>query len=89
MATMMLWGMLVMALGVLDVRYRRRPAPRAHDHPEREKRTDWVAGTCSAGEAQVNWGSWDAFWSMGGYGLYVWGSYAMTVIVAGDSRSGS
>jgi len=29
----------------------------------------------------VNWGSWDAFWTMGGYGLYVWGSYAMTVIV--------
>ena len=29
----------------------------------------------------MNWGSWDAFWSMGGYGLYVWGSYAMTVIV--------
>jgi heme exporter protein D len=29
----------------------------------------------------VNWGSWDAFWAMGGYGLYVWGSYAMTVIV--------
>ncbi len=21
------------------------------------------------------WESWDAFWSMGGYGLYVWGSY--------------
>ena len=26
----------------------------------------------------MNWGSWDAFWSMGGYGLYVWGSYAVT-----------
>ena len=31
----------------------------------------------------MNWGSWDAFWSMGGYGLYVWGSYAMTIIVLG------
>jgi heme exporter protein D len=30
----------------------------------------------------VNWGSWDAFWAMGGYGLYVWGSYAMAVVVA-------
>jgi heme exporter protein D len=29
----------------------------------------------------VTWGSWDAFWSMGGYGLYVWGSYAMAVAV--------
>jgi len=29
----------------------------------------------------VNWGSWDAFWSMGGYGLYVWGSYAMAAII--------
>jgi len=30
----------------------------------------------------VNWGSWDAFWAMGGYGLYVWGSYAVAVAVA-------
>jgi heme exporter protein D len=29
----------------------------------------------------VTWGSWEAFWSMGGYGLYVWGSYAMAVAV--------
>ena len=29
----------------------------------------------------MNWGSWDAFWSMGGYGLYVWGSYAMAAII--------
>ena len=28
------------------------------------------------------WGSWDAFWAMGGYGLYVWGSYAVAVAVA-------
>ena len=27
----------------------------------------------------MNWGSWDNFWMMGGYGLYVWGSYAMTL----------
>ena len=26
----------------------------------------------------MNWESWEAFWAMGGYGLYVWGSYAMT-----------
>jgi heme exporter protein D len=30
----------------------------------------------------VNWGSWEAFLAMGGYGLYVWGSYAMAVVVA-------
>jgi heme exporter protein D len=28
----------------------------------------------------MNWESWDAFWAMGGYGLYVWGSYAMTLL---------
>jgi heme exporter protein D len=26
----------------------------------------------------MSWGSWSDFWSMGGYGLYVWGSYAVT-----------
>lgn len=26
----------------------------------------------------MNWGSWGDFWAMGGYGLYVWGSYAVT-----------
>ena len=30
----------------------------------------------------MNWGSWEAFWAMGGYGLYVWGSYAMAAAVA-------
>ena len=27
----------------------------------------------------MNWGGWDNFWAMGGYGLYVWGSYAVTL----------
>ncbi|MFT3857175.1 MAG: heme exporter protein CcmD [Aquabacterium sp.] len=26
----------------------------------------------------MTWGSWEAFWQMGGYGPYVWGS--MTVV---------
>ena len=26
----------------------------------------------------MNWASWSDFWAMGGYGLYVWGSYAVT-----------
>ena len=28
----------------------------------------------------MNWGSLDNFLAMGGYALYVWGSYAMAVI---------
>lgn len=28
----------------------------------------------------MNWGSWDAFWHMGGYGFYVWGSYGVTLV---------
>ncbi|HEX6003620.1 MAG TPA: heme exporter protein CcmD [Burkholderiales bacterium] len=28
----------------------------------------------------MNWGSVDAFLAMGGYGLYVWGSYAVTFL---------
>lgn len=27
------------------------------------------------------WKSFDDFWHMGGYGLYVWGSYAVTFLV--------
>ena len=26
------------------------------------------------------WESWDAFWAMGGYGLYGWGSYAVVLL---------
>lgn len=26
----------------------------------------------------MNWNSWADFWAMGGYGLYVWGSYLVT-----------
>ena len=29
----------------------------------------------------MNWGSWQNFLHMGGYGLYVWGSYVVTMIV--------
>ena len=28
----------------------------------------------------MNWGGWSEFWAMGGYGLYVWGSYALTAV---------
>jgi heme exporter protein D len=29
-------------------------------------------------ERRVNWTSWTDFFAMGGYALYVWGSYAVT-----------
>ncbi|MFA5082424.1 MAG: heme exporter protein CcmD [Hydrogenophilaceae bacterium] len=27
------------------------------------------------------WASWGEFWAMGGYGLYVWGSYGAAFIL--------
>ncbi|PWT76699.1 MAG: heme exporter protein CcmD [Proteobacteria bacterium] len=33
----------------------------------------------------MNWGSTEAFFAMGGYGLYVWGAYAVTTVcIAGE-----
>ena len=29
----------------------------------------------------MNWGSWGAFWAMGGQAWYVWGSYALMVLL--------
>jgi heme exporter protein D len=29
----------------------------------------------------VNWGSLNNFLAMGGYGLYVWGSYVVTLVL--------
>jgi heme exporter protein D len=29
----------------------------------------------------MNWGSFEQFAHMGGYGLYVWGSYAVTFVL--------
>ena len=26
------------------------------------------------------WNSWTEFWAMGGYGLYVWGSFGVTAL---------
>jgi heme exporter protein D len=31
----------------------------------------------------MHWSSWSEFWSMGGYGLYVWGSYGVTFLLLG------
>ena len=33
----------------------------------------------------MTWTSWSAFAAMGGYGLYVWGSFAVTaLVIAGE-----
>ena len=29
----------------------------------------------------MEWGSWSAFWSMGGNAPFVWGSYAVTALL--------
>lgn len=29
----------------------------------------------------MNWGSAEAFFHMGGYGFFVWGSYALTLVL--------
>jgi heme exporter protein CcmD len=31
----------------------------------------------------MTWGSWSAFWSMGGHPGFVWGAYGVTVAVLG------
>lgn len=28
----------------------------------------------------MNWQSWETFWAMGGYGLYVWGSVGAVLL---------
>ena len=29
----------------------------------------------------MSWQGWPEFWSMGGYGVYVWGSYGITLVL--------
>jgi len=29
----------------------------------------------------VNWASWNDFFAMGGYALYVWGSFGVTLVL--------
>ncbi len=28
----------------------------------------------------MQWGGWSEFWAMGGYAVYVWGSFAVTFV---------
>jgi heme exporter protein D len=30
---------------------------------------------------KLYWSDWSAFWAMGGYGLYVWGSFGVAALV--------
>jgi heme exporter protein D len=39
-----------------------------------------MGGTIREGGG-MSWGSLDNFLAMGGYGLYVWGSYGVTLVV--------
>ena len=42
-----------------------------------------MAGTNGGGS--MIWQSWNEFWAMGGYGVYVWGSVGATfALVAGE-----
>jgi heme exporter protein CcmD len=44
-----------------------------------------VAGRSHSLNRMNNWASWSDFFSMGGFGLYVWGSYGITlVLLAGE-----
>ncbi len=36
----------------------------------------------------MNWSSLAEFWRMGGYGLYVWGSFGMCVLVIAVELAG-
>ena len=33
------------------------------------------------GQSHMNWGSFGEFLAMGGYGLYVWGAYTVTLLL--------
>ena len=44
---------------------------------ERESEADWVR---EIGGRAMNWGSAEEFFAMGGYGVYVWGSYGVTAV---------
>ena len=79
MAKTMLWGMLDHGAGLLDVFHRGGAGQGALRDPG--KGTPHRMGCRIRWSEAMNWGSWSEFWAMGGYGLYVWGSYFVTLIV--------
>src|SRR5262249_8284694 len=63
---------------ILVLRHRRGDAARAL-HNARARARKRVGGASEGG--RMNWGSLDNFLAMGGYGLYVWGSYGVTLVL--------
>ena len=74
MASTMLTGMLIMSPGMLDVCDRHGTDTYARHHPG--TRAPYGLGGRVAGSDLMSWASLSDFLDMGGYGLYVWGSYA-------------
>ena len=64
--------------GVLDVLHRRRAGTPAHH--DTGTRTPHRVGAARVGGG-MNWSGWSQFFAMGGYGLYVWGSFGMCAVV--------
>ena len=70
--------------GLLGLRLRRRLHARAGDRPRARAGMPTGSGERAlarrgTGNADMNWNSAAEFFAMGGYGLYVWGSYAVTL----------
>ena len=78
MASTMLLGMLVMALAFWMYSIAATLMRVRSIILERERNAQWVRELAAA---RMNWGSLDAFLAMGGYGFYVWGSYAVTAVL--------
>ena len=78
MARAMLLGMLLVALGAWMYSIAASLMRVRSLILERESDSDWVK---ALGEAGMNWGGPEQFFAMGGYGLYVWGSYGVAALV--------
>ena len=63
---------------ILDVLHRRVSCPCSEDYPA--KRVECVVALRKCRLSDMEWGSFNEFFAMGGYGLYVWGSYLVTVV---------
>ena len=63
---------------ILDVFHRRVSCPCSKDYPA--KRVECVVALRKCRLSDMEWGSFNEFLAMGGYGLYVWGSYLVTVV---------
>src|SRR5207237_706798 len=64
---------------ILVLQHRRRAAASTlhHARARARRRADGEL----QGRNRMSWGSMDNFLKMGGYGLYVWGSYAVTLVL--------